>query len=118
MRQVALRRCESTKRSLKLLCSGDNSGLERRIANKAFVYTYIFSRYRNTRMSALNRALRDDETQQEFKGVMIDTESKRSSVISLRKYRAYCREVNVPAAIDKGDARTIRAIGGRTRTIW
>ena len=66
-----------------------NSRLERRLANKSFVHTCGFSRDRNTRMNAMNRALRDDKTQQEFKGVMIDTGSNRSSVISLRQYRAY-----------------------------
>lgn len=51
-----------------------------------------------------------------FKGILIDTCANRSSVMSIKQYRAYCDEFKTPFHINSDD-KVISGIGGQSKTI-
>ncbi len=93
-----------------------NEELEMEMSNKAFLYTCGFSAQRRKDIERMNRELGTNERRSEFNGVLIDTGANRTSLMSLRQYRAYCREHGTPAHIDM-DSKRVCGLGGSTRSI-
>lgn len=83
--------------------------------NYSFRHGACFLQDKKFAMAAMASELEIGE-EDGFRGILIDTCAKRSSIMSLRQYRAYCSEFKAPLRINP-ETKTISGIGGKSKTL-
>ena len=103
-----------------LYIAEDAFGLHREdevnLANNSFVHGRSFTKDIERDYAYMNEELKKGE-KDTFDGLRLDTCANRSSVMSLSRYKAYCRQFQVPCRINHSDIRSLRGLGGRQTPI-
>ena len=86
------------------------------LANNAFIHGSVFSQQLAQGMKKMEVALQMGE-ETRFEGIILDTGANRRSAMSIKQYKAYCREFHVPFDIDYQDNHNLLGIGGQGRAI-
>lgn len=89
---------------------------EEHFANVAFVHGRNYNYDHSYALGIMHREIRQGE-EERFNGIFLDTCANRSSVMSYKQYKAYCKEFNVPFNIERGEQRGIRGVGGSAKII-
>jgi hypothetical protein len=89
-----------------------NQALEKNLSNKSVLSCFSFTKHYEVELSKMDGALQVAE-EDPFRGILVDTGARGTSIISIGQYRSYCREYGVPAAIDKSERSLIKGIGER-----
>jgi hypothetical protein len=85
-----------------------NQALEKMLSNKSFLS--CFTKHYEVELSKMDGALQVAE-EDPFRGILVDTGARGTSIISIGQYRSYFREHGVPAAIEKSERSLIKGIG-------
>jgi hypothetical protein len=94
-----------------------NVMLERELSNISFAHSCGFTARKDTEMKEMQKQLNmPAERPPIFKGIIIDTGANKSSLMSVKQYRAYCRSFKIPASI-RGPMKIFKGIGGTRRSM-
>lgn len=94
---------------------GLNKGSEILLSNQSFLHGTTFAKDMEMAMASMSKDLKMGE-EEIFKGIYIDTCANRSSIMSLKQYKAYCNQFNAPFHIEP-DTKKISGIGGSSQTL-
>ena len=90
-----------------------NQNLVDKLSNQCFTYGSGFQGRMREEYKKMEMEIKDNNSVNPFKGILIDPGANYMSMISLEQYSSYCKKYDVPASITAYEPKSVNGVGGK-----